>query len=72
MGILTVPLTPQLSEKIEDMIRHGRAANKADLTRRALEHYIEEQAIIDVLNAEREVHEKKILSGDLDMLAKKL
>ncbi|MBI4250442.1 hypothetical protein HY622_02535 [Candidatus Uhrbacteria bacterium] len=72
MGILTVPLTTHLSEKIEELIKNGRAANKADLARRALEKYIEDQAVADVLNAEREVCEGKALSGDLDELAAKL
>ncbi len=72
MSLLTVPLTTTLSQKIEELVRQGRAANKADLARRALEYYIEEQAICDVLSAEREISEGKILAGDIDSLAKKL
>ena len=72
MGILSVPLPAQLSEQIEELIKRGCAANKADLARRALEKYIEDQAVADVLNAERETREGKILSGDLDELAAKL
>lgn len=72
MGILTVPLNNNLSEKIEELIGRGYAANKADFARRALEYYIGEQAIIDVLSAEREAREGKILSGDIDELAAKL
>ncbi|MBI4272769.1 hypothetical protein HY621_02880, partial [Candidatus Uhrbacteria bacterium] len=61
-----------LSEKIETLIKNGNAANKAEFARRALEHYIEEQAIFDVLRAEQEVRGGKILSGDIDELAAKL
>ncbi len=72
MGLLTVPLNNNLSEKIEELIGRGHAANNADFARRALEYYIEERAIIDVLSAEREAREGKIFSGDIDDLAVKL
>ncbi|MBI4253232.1 hypothetical protein HY623_03610 [Candidatus Uhrbacteria bacterium] len=72
MSLLTVPLDGLLTEKIEELIGRGRAANKADFARRALQHYIEEQAILDVLSAEQEVSEGKILCGDLDELAAKI
>ena len=72
MSTLTVPLTAEISEKIEDLVRRGRAANKADLARRALEKYIEDQAVADVLTAEQEVRDGRVLSGDLDELAAKL
>lgn len=67
-----MPLDGLLTEKIEELIGRGRAANKADFARRALQHYIEEQAILDVLSAEQEVSEGKILCGDLDELAAKI
>lgn len=72
MSTLTVPLDAQLSEQIEQLVKGGHAANKAEFARRALEHYIEEQAIMDVLRAELEVREGKVLSGDIDQLAAKL
>ena len=72
MSTLTVPLTAELAEQIEELVKSGRASNKADLARHALEKYIEDQAVTDVLNAEREVREGKVLSGDLDELAAKL
>lgn len=72
MSLLTVPLDAHLSEQIENLVKSGRAANKAEFARRALEHYIEEQAIMDVLRAEQEVRGGKILSGDIDELAARL
>lgn len=72
MALLTVPLDAQLSEKIEALVKSGQAANKAEFARRALEYYIEEQAIMDVLRAEQEVRGGKILSGDIDELAAKI
>ena len=72
MTLLTVPLNKNLSQKIEEMIKHGYAANKADLARRALEQYIEDQAVSNVLRAEQEIKEGKTLRGDLDDLAGKI
>ena len=72
MSLLTVPLNANLSEKIEQMVKLGVAANKADFARRALEHYIEEIAVLAVLQSEQEAGEGKILSGDLDELTRKI
>lgn len=72
MTLLTVPLNKNLTEKIEDLVFRGRAASKADLARRALERYIEEEAVLAVLQAEQEVKEGKVFRGNLDKLAAKL
>ena len=54
------------------MIRQGIASNKADVVRRALVCYKEDQAVAAVLKAEQEVREGKILRGDLRKLMRKL
>ena len=72
MSTLSVPLTPELERMIDKLVQDGVASNKAELARKAIEFYAEEQAIQDVLQAEREVSEGKFLEGDLDELAKKI
>ncbi|MBI3626915.1 hypothetical protein HY224_02630 [Candidatus Uhrbacteria bacterium] len=72
MTLLTVPLNKNLAQKIDEMIKHGYAANKADLARRALENYIEDRAVLNVLQAEQEVKEGKVFRGKLDDLAGKI
>ena len=72
MSILSVPLTPKLEDMINKMIEDGVASNKAELARMAIEKLAEERAIADVLEAQRELKEGKLLTGDLDELAKKL
>lgn len=67
MSLLSVPLTPKLEKMIDDMIEDGVAPNKAELARRAIEKFAEDQAIQAVLEAEKE----PTLSGDLRELAKK-
>jgi len=65
MSTLSVPLTPDLEEFINNMVKSGRAANKADVVRRALRE-MEENAVIEkILKAQREPS----LRGDLRELA---
>ena len=70
MSTLSVPLTPNLEAFILDQVASGRAANKADVVRRALNKMSEDEAVQAVLDASREVSEGKILRGDLRELAK--
>lgn len=72
MSMLSVPLTPELEQTVNRLVEDGVAANKADLARKAIEYFARQQAIEDVLMAERELREGKLLSGDLDELAKKI
>ncbi|MEK7531545.1 MAG: type II toxin-antitoxin system ParD family antitoxin [Patescibacteria group bacterium] len=71
MSTLSVPLTPKLEEFIKAQVKSGRAANKADVVRRALVLLSEEEAVATVLQGRKEVREGKILRGDLRELAKK-
>ena len=71
MSTLSVPLTPKLEEFINNQVKSGRAANKADVVRKALVAMEEEEAISVVLEAQREVREGKILRGDIRQLLKR-
>lgn len=66
--ILSVPLTPELSKKMDDLVKAGVAANKADAARKAIEFFAEEHAVAVILKAQNEPN----LKGDLDDLARKL
>jgi len=72
MTTLSVPVSAKLEEFIDQMVERGRAANKADVVRKALDLLAEEEAIASVLKAEQEIREGKILRGDLRELMKKL
>ena len=72
MSTLSVPLTPELEEFIKAQVKNGRAANKADVVRRALIAMEQEEAIQVILLSQKEVHEGKILRGDLRTLLKKM
>lgn len=70
MSTISVPLTPVLEEFINNQVESGRAASKADVVRRALIAFTEEEAIQAVLEAQREVREGKLLRGDIRQLMK--
>jgi Arc/MetJ-type ribon-helix-helix transcriptional regulator len=64
MATISVPLSPKLQELLDGLVSDRVGANRADVMRRALEHFAEEEAINAVLRAEREVSQGKILRGD--------
>ncbi|MCR4311577.1 MAG: hypothetical protein NUV54_03380 [Candidatus Taylorbacteria bacterium] len=68
MSTLSVPLTPQLEETVNRLVKSGYGSNKADVVRRALKRLSEEEAVNAVLLAEKETS----LKGDLLELMKKL
>lgn len=67
MSTLSVPLTPKLEEFIKQQVKSGKAANKAHVVRYALQRLSEEEAIADVLRAQKE----PTIRGDLRELVKK-
>ena len=71
MSTLSVPLTSELEKIVNDLVSSGYGSNKADVVRRALKQLSEEQAIVDVLQAERELAQGKVFRGDLRKLIKK-
>lgn len=72
MTTLSIPLPPKLQKFVERSVKNGYAPTKAEVVRKALRRLEEEQAINDVLEAQREVSEGKILRGDLHDLLKRV
>lgn len=68
MSTLSVPLPANLEAFINSMVADHRAANKADVVRKALYRMEEEEAIRAVLEAEKE----PVLRGNLKDLLKKV
>ena len=68
MSTLSVPLSSDLRARIKHYVAQGDAPNDAALARMAIQKYLEEKAVEDVLKAQQEPS----LCGDLDDLAKQL
>ena len=70
MTTITIPITSELDSFIKEQVRLGKAANKADLVRRAIIKFKEDEFISTIILAKQEVRDGKALTGDLDELAK--
>ena len=68
MTTITVPLTEDLVRVLEELLHRGIGANKADVVRKALRKFGEDQAVLDILEA----HAQPRLKGNLRSLSKKL
>ena len=71
MTTLSVPVSGELEKFIKRMVSEGKGANKADVIRRALRQYAENEAVESILRAEREFAQGKTLRGNLRQLVKK-
>lgn len=72
MSTISVPLPATLDEYVTNAVRRGDAASKADLVRRALRRFAEDEAINDVLRSQQEMREGKVMYGDLRKIVKKM
>jgi len=67
MTTLSIPVSGELEKFIEDMVKSGKGANKADVVRRAIREYKNNEVLEAVLRAQKE----PTLRGDLRTLMKK-
>ena len=72
MSTLSVPLTRNLEDIVNSFVKKGYASNKAEVMRKALVFLAEEEAIQEVLKAEKELLEGKILRGDIRKIMAKI
>ena len=69
MTTISIPITNELNEFIGEQVELGKASSKADLIRRAIIKFKDDEFITSVLMAKQEIKEGKALVGDLDKLA---
>lgn len=65
MGVLSVPLTPELEEAIDNLLKWGIASNRADAARKAILKLEEEAAIQVVLESEQAVKEGRTIKVNI-------
>lgn len=70
MNTITIPITAELNDFIENQVKLGEASSKADLVRRAIQKMKEDVFVQHILQAKAEAATGKLLKGDLDQLAK--
>ncbi len=71
MATLSVPLPSNIAEAMDQLIQRGYGSTKAAIARRAITRFIEDEAVLSVLQAEQEIKEGKIVRGDLRKILKK-
>ncbi len=69
MTTISIPITSELNEFIDEQVRLGKAASKAELIRRAIIKFKDDAFIHTLLEAKHEIKSGKALKGDLDKLA---
>ena len=72
MSTLSVPLSIREQEFIDSYVKSGQAENTAQVVRRALRFFEEEEAVQSILRAEQELKAGKVMYGDLRELIKKI
>jgi Arc/MetJ-type ribon-helix-helix transcriptional regulator len=72
MTTISVPITSEQEKFINDLVKSGKAANKAHAVRYAIQRLSEEEAVAAVLEGEREIAEGKGMRGDLRKLMKRI
>lgn len=72
MSTLSIPLSPEQEKFVKSLVKRNIVTNKAEAVRRALRLLEEEEAVADVLRAQQEVREGKVLKGDIRKLLKKI
>ncbi len=70
MTTITIPITAELNNFINNQVKLGEASSKADLVRRAIQNMKEDVFIRQILEAKAEAKAGKLLKGDLDQLSK--
>ena len=72
MSVITVPVSGKQESFIKEMVKSGRAANKAHAVRMAIDQFEREEALQRILRAQADVRAGRVLFGDLNELAKRI
>jgi len=66
---ISIPISTELNDFINEQVRLGKASSKAELIRRAIVQFKEDTFVNTILQAKQEIRSGKALKGDLDTLA---
>lgn len=72
MTTISVPITGEQEKFINDLVKSGKAANKAHAVRYAIQRLAEEEAVASLRRAEQDIKDGRVYYGDLDKLVKRL
>lgn len=65
MSTISVPLTKEHQELLDQLVKSGVGSSRAVVMRKALEEFAEKEALLSVLEAEQDVAKGLVYKGDL-------
>ncbi|MFZ2521939.1 MAG: hypothetical protein WAX44_02300 [Minisyncoccia bacterium] len=71
MTTISVPISPKNERFISSLVKSGKAANKAHAVRQALDLYAEEELLKNIFEAEKDIKNGRVFSGDLREIVRK-
>ena len=71
MSTISVPITGEQEKFINDLVKSGKAANKAHAVRYAIQRLAEEEAIASLERGLEDMRAGRVHQGDLRKLVKK-
>ena len=72
MVTISVPITPKQEKFIKELVKSGRAANKAHAVRLGIDALAKDATFASLQRSLQDAKEGKVFYGDLDELAEKL
>ena len=72
MVTISVPITPKQEKFIKELVKSGRAANKAHAVRLGIDALAEDEVYLSLRRSLQDAKEGRVFYGDIDELAKKL
>ena len=72
MVTISVPITSKQEKFIKELVKSGRAANKAHAVRLAVDAFEEDEMFASLQRSVADAQAGRVYYGDLDVIAKKL
>ena len=72
MVTISVPITPKQDKFIKELVKSGRAANKAHAVRLGIDALAEDAVFASLQRSLQDAKEGRVFYGDLDKLAEKM
>lgn len=70
MSNISIPLNAELEESLNQYINRNNIASRADVVRKAIYEFLENEAVMSVIRSEQEIKEGKIMRGNLNDILK--
>lgn len=70
MSNISIPINAELEDSLNQYIEKNNATSRADVVRKALYEFLENEAVMSVLRSEQEIKEGKVIRGNINDILK--